>query len=551
MAVNRLPQDRQDQPAESYLNLLSILFIVLALPSFALGQDPSLANYGKSGLYVRSIDQVLRLPEDQIDLATAALIISEYWSDLVHGRRYLQQLDEMALEIQARLRKLHLKPNYRAIPVINDYLFNELGFRSVAEASDPNELFLHTVLEKRHGYCLSLSILYLSLAERLGLPLYGVVVPGHFFVRYDDKHVRFNIETTSKGGTAPDEHYIRKFNVPTDQPETIYLKNLTKRQTLGCFFNNLGNSYIDVGNYDAALEALLNAVQINPNLAESRSNLANLYLRQHRLNDAIYQYRISLEINPADPKTHNNLGNAYIEKNWYNYAISEYLLAINLDPNFVDPYRNLAIVYCKQHRFDQALAQLRQALALQGDDPDCHLQMADTYRLAGKCLQAIEYYKTALKLKPTLAEAHYGLALCYNRLGRTDLEIACYRSALAIKPRMLAALVNLGNAYFQQENYDRAIQHYLRAIKVDPNDADIYCNLGAAYSNIGSCNRAMVAYRHAIKLDPKAGPAYYGLAICYYQLADYKLALQYIQTARKLGVEVPTDQYELIRRKAR
>ena len=110
---------------------------------------------------------------------------------------------------------------------------------------------------------MGLSVLYLSITERLGLPVYGVVVPGHFFVRYDDGEHQFNIETTSKGGSANDEHYITKFN-PPNNPRTLYMKNLTKKQTLGCFFNNLGNSYMDVGDTDKAFEVLLRAVQINP-----------------------------------------------------------------------------------------------------------------------------------------------------------------------------------------------------------------------------------------------------------------------------------------------
>ena len=67
-----------------------------------------------------------------------------------------------------------------AIPVINDYLFNELSFKTIDKATDPYDLFLHSVMDRRQGYCLSLSVLYLSIGERLGLPLYGVVVPGHF-----------------------------------------------------------------------------------------------------------------------------------------------------------------------------------------------------------------------------------------------------------------------------------------------------------------------------------------------------------------------------------
>ena len=259
-----------------------LLFIICVLFFWTLetfGRE-RLANEDLSGLYARSIEQVLRLEPEEVDLATAALIISEQWSDMVYGRKYLSQLEDMAYEILKRLEDEKLLESYRAIAVINKYLFEELGFESVSEASNPNDLFLHTVLDRRRGYCLSLSILYLSLGERLGLPLYGVVVPGHFFVRYDDGQVRFNIETTGKGGYASDEHYIEKFNVPEGDDDSIYMLNLDKIQTLGCFFNNLGNSYSDIGDTDSAQRALEMAVEINPSLAESHTNLGNIYLKK-------------------------------------------------------------------------------------------------------------------------------------------------------------------------------------------------------------------------------------------------------------------------------
>jgi len=243
--------------------LLPIVCVLFLTGRTCFGREP-LANEDKAGLYARSIERVLRLDETEVDLATAVLIISEQWNDNVYGRRYLAKLDDMAFEIRDRLKADELKANYKAIAVINEYLFDTERFQSVAEAKDPNDLFLHSVMDRKRGYCLSLSILYLSLAERLGLPLYGVVVPGHFFVRYDDGRVRFNIETTSKGGTADDEHYIKKFKVPKGDSDSIYMANLNKMQTLGCFFNNLGNSYSEIGDTEQALVALETAVEINP-----------------------------------------------------------------------------------------------------------------------------------------------------------------------------------------------------------------------------------------------------------------------------------------------
>ena len=79
--------------------LLIATILVTVVPHMALGQSSLLANAGKAGLYVKSLEEVLRLPDSEMDLATATLIASEYWSDMVAGRRYLEQLDAMAMEI--------------------------------------------------------------------------------------------------------------------------------------------------------------------------------------------------------------------------------------------------------------------------------------------------------------------------------------------------------------------------------------------------------------------------------------------------------------------
>jgi tetratricopeptide (TPR) repeat protein len=527
---------------------LLILSVSVFTTSVSFGRDAPLANEDKSGLYARSIEQVLRLSEDEVDLATAALIISERWSDLVNGRRYLSRLDDMALEIRTRLEKKKLKANYRTIPMINEYLFDELGFKAISEASDPNDLFLHSVLDRKRGYCLSLSILYLSLAERLGLPLYGVVVPGHFFVKYDDGRVQFNIETTSKGGNAPDEHYATKFNVPEDD-DSIYMKKLSKVQTLGCFLNNLGNSYCDIGDTESALLALETAVEINPLLGESRANLGNLYLKKDRIRDAIYEYQTALEINPKDAKTHSNLGNAYAKQGHLNNAIAQYNWALTLDPNFTQAYKNLAVAYSEQELFVRAEAALKEALILEPKDASIYSQLGEVYDRMGNYDEAIYQYKRALKIDRNLADAHYGMAVCYKKLDLVDDEIRAYKKALSIKPDMVAALVGLGNAYFGKKIYDAAIEQYKKAVRTAADDSTIHYNLGAAYSNKDDYKRAMAAYLKAVELEPEMGDAHKGLAFVFYKLKKYDLAAKHIKIAEELGAEIDKQLLRAIKRK--
>ena len=530
----------------------SATFCILFFSPVLLAQRQApLANEGKAGLYARSIEQVLRLRDNEVDLATAVLISSELWSDnwseIVNGRIYLSRLDDMALEIREMLRRRKLGADFRAIPIMNEYLFGKLGFKSISEASDPNSLFLHTVIDKKEGYCLGMSILYLSIGERLGLSLYGVVVPGHFFVRYDDGRVRFNIETTSKGGSAPDEHYIKKFKVPRLNGRGIYLKNLSKIQTLGCFFNNLGNSYSDVGDIESALLAFERAVEINPTLSESRANLGNIYLKKGQVAQAINEYLAALDINPNDAKTHNNLGNAYTQRGSLGYAVSEYTQSVRLDPNFVDAYKNLALVYSKQERYGRAIAELKKALILGLQDAGCYSQLGDIYSQMEDYEQAVIHYKKALDIQQDYLEAHYGLAVCYSKLGMVEDEILQYKRILAIKPDMVSALVNLGNAYFGQDKFSVAIEHYKKAVQLEPQEPMVYYNLGAAYSNNEDYEQAVAAYLKAVEIDPAIGDAHYGLAFGYYQLKKYDLAWKHIKMAQDLGVNVTKDQLDAIK----
>jgi tetratricopeptide (TPR) repeat protein len=509
---------------------LTICSIIAFAATPCLSAEP-LANANLDGLYARSIEQVLRLPPEQIDTGTAALIVSEAWSDMVAGRRYQQQLDDIATEIRSRLKTP--KPTVEAIPVINSYLFDELKFGTIAKADDPYDLFIHSVMDRKQGYCLSLSILYLAIGERLGLPLHGVVVPGHFFVRYDDGQVRFNIETTAKGGNAPDDYYIQKFNVPKNN--TIYMTNLNKRQTLGCFFNNLGNVYNDVNNIDQAMASLQWAVYINPSLAESRINLGNTYLRKDRVDDAIAEYQAATKINPDDSKAHNNLGNAYQRREWFNDAVAEYTNAIRLDSNYPDAYKNIAIVYVKLNRLGDAKTALIQALAMEPKNAMLYCQLADVYSRSDNCNEAIARYQQALSINPNIADAYFGMGICYKKLDQPGSEIDAYLKALAINPNMFEALANLGNAYFNKSKFDAAIEQYNKAVRVSPGNAGLYYQLGAAYSNKGDYENAVKAHLKAVELDPKMADAHYGLGFAYYKLKNYDLAMEHIKTAEQLG----------------
>lgn len=548
-----------------------LLFLMISSSFVTTAESAILANRDKRGLRTYTIDGVLRLPEDEIDIGAAALILSREWGTQRTTHVYRRKIDDMAEAVSTKLKEKHLPLDHRAIGIINHYLFDELSFTAIDTADNPNDLFLHVVLENKSGYCLSLSILYLSIAERLGLPIYGVVVPGHFFVRYDDGQRRFNIETTSKGAIADDEHYITEFKPPSG-PQTLYMKNLTKKQTLGCFLNNLGNSYMEVGDTDKAFEVLLRAVQINPLLSEANMNLGNVYLQKKMPLQAVEQYEKALSIISHDAKAMNNLASAYMQLNEYAKAESYYKTALSLDPEYIDVHRNLANAMQMQGRYDDAISELKAAVVLNPEDVNAFLllgqicrhtqQFPDAEKYLSKALAldpllsaanvslgfvyldqghlrlAESYFQKALFQEDSLPQAHFGLAQIYFQTNQTDREIDAYERALSYDPYNVAALQNLGNAYIRQGNESAAIIAFQQAIGINPQNTDLHYNLAVSYAKMQKHQQAIEEFSEAIELDATNAAAYNGIAISYYRLGNRELARTYARKAQSLGFEV-------------
>lgn len=534
-----------------------------------------LANDGRIGLNIYyDIDKILRMDDEQIDLATASLILSRQWGTTNPILRYRGEIDDMAKAVLERMYDRSIPADFRALTVINRYLFDELGFETVETADNPDDLFLHTVIEQRRGYCLSLSVLYLSIAERIGLPVYGVVVPGHFFVRYDDGRRRYNIETTSRGATPEDAHYIKKFS-PPDFDGSIYMQNLTKVQTLGCFFNNLGNSYSDIGDQDMAQLQLERAVKINPALAEAHTNLGNIYLLKSYPQQAVDQYQLALRVLPEDPKIHNNLGNAYSRLEHYNKAVSHYLSAIRYDKEFVDAYVNLASTYMKQGQHRKGLTQLKLALSIDDQNPDIYRQTGDIYYdlkdynsaitsymkslyfeprqphatlNLGYCYlnkelydNSVDYFSRAIHIDSSLVNAYFGLASAYSKKGLRDFEIRTYEALLQVAPNTAAALQNLANAYQLDKRYEDALVLYEKALSLEPMNTNLYYNTGVALVNLKNYEDASAYYEKAVELDYKHAGAHNGLAICLYMMNEKALAYKHAKIAKQLGYDVQPE----------
>ncbi len=186
------------------------------------------------GFLAWSQKEVLDLPSEEIDLARA-LLICQFEDEINCKQKILQyeaSLDLMAIQIQKRV-EIN-SSSEELIRQINSFIFQEMGFRFPPHSIYAKDIdlftFLPSVMDSRLGVCLGVSILYLCLAQRLGLPLEIITPPGHIYLRYPSEEGLLNIETTARGINLPSDVYLGI--------NTRLLSIRSIKQSIGCSFVN-------------------------------------------------------------------------------------------------------------------------------------------------------------------------------------------------------------------------------------------------------------------------------------------------------------------------
>jgi regulator of sirC expression with transglutaminase-like and TPR domain len=129
----------------------------------------------------KKFSQIASLPDQQVDLARGALLIAAAAYPDMDESLYLERLDRMASKVKGDMTADISSADI--IIRINHLLFDEKKFRGNREKYyDPDNSFLNRVLDRKTGIPITLSLIYMEIAGRLGLDVRGIGLPGHFIV---------------------------------------------------------------------------------------------------------------------------------------------------------------------------------------------------------------------------------------------------------------------------------------------------------------------------------------------------------------------------------
>jgi regulator of sirC expression with transglutaminase-like and TPR domain len=231
--------------------------------------------------------RLIAQPEDDIDLARGALTIAADGRPDVDPDRTLVALDELAERVRLRLDVGDAETH--VVDRLQDVLFRESGFRgpTAAEFHDPRASLLDVVTVRRVGLPISLAIVELEVAWRIGLHLVGIGLPGHFIVRTPDGVL---LDPTGDGRRlTPDDCQALLRRSIGDGVLFHYgmLRPNGKREILARVLRNLRSAHLAARDWPAAIGAVELLLVIEPTDPDHGRDRGLLLGRMGRFNDAV------------------------------------------------------------------------------------------------------------------------------------------------------------------------------------------------------------------------------------------------------------------------
>lgn len=151
------------------------------------------------------------------------------------------------------------------------------------------------------------------------------------------------------------------------------------------------------GNSEAAISMLENSLLLTKNKSQIHEAIADIYYDNEQLEQAIEYYQLALKDDENNPKLYSRLAMAFWEKDCIEKAIIFYSKAIELDSTYDIAYNNLGVVF------------------LDG---------------LGDASRAIDYFRTAVEINPNYVLAHFNLARSHESMNEKINAAKQYQKAL-------------------------------------------------------------------------------------------------------------------------
>ena len=238
---------------------------------------------------VRHLRRALAGDDANVPLDLAALELASIEYPGLDPAPYLGLLDSYAAEIATRLAPADAAPAF--VERLNHYLFDELGFAgNTGDYYNPRNSCLNEVLVLRTGIPITLSLVYMEVARRLGRTVLGIGLPGHFIVRVEQGAYSAFVDPFHSGRLLTPEacfEIAREVTGVDFSADPAVLEPVGNRHMLLRMLNNLRVVYMNGGQDEKAIRVLDLLIEAQPSSADEYRLRGFLLIRAKRLRPAL------------------------------------------------------------------------------------------------------------------------------------------------------------------------------------------------------------------------------------------------------------------------
>lgn len=200
----------------------------------------------------------------QDDLLEGLWLIATYQYPDLELEELNQQVHELYIDVWREF-KDDLAP-FDQVRVINSVLFNKFKFRAnTKNFHSPANSMISAVLESKKGNPISLCCVYMLVAKKLELPIYGVNLPNLFILTYQGESMDFYINAFNRGlifSKDDIDNYLEHLNIP---PQEMFYEPCSHLDIVLRSLRNLIVSFEKLGDYHKSDEIKLVLKKLDEN----------------------------------------------------------------------------------------------------------------------------------------------------------------------------------------------------------------------------------------------------------------------------------------------
>jgi Flp pilus assembly protein TadD len=271
-----------------------------------------------------------------------------------------------------------------------------------------------------------------------------------------------------------------------EQPELATAEIAPEVRETAENFVSEGVAYYQDGNYDKAVSAWQEALELIPGDAEVHNFIGISYHNLNRFDDATTHFRIATELDTTYYEAYNNLGYDLFLQKKYVDARRAFESALAINPEYTAARLNyertkkimsgelkrevfeLTEQAAKIDDVDRQITFYEKILIMDSLNAEVHNNLAVAYYYADSLDGAYDHLNIALELKKDYPEAINNMGYIYKVAGRYQDAVKLFMKAISLKPRYIFGLNNLGETYMLMKENENAIRVFQTVLEIDP-----------------------------------------------------------------------------------